>query len=155
MAIPVTFEQVTHNSPDGAQMGATAADLIAFYGATPSVQPASSSQGAVTATLLTTVAATAVTTVAATATAALATTAATTSNANGYSTNTQADNIPLRINQLVVDANVFDTLLNKLIVDVGAYDGKINQAVVDIGALTVLVNQLRSELVTTGLIAGA
>ena len=133
MTIPTSFEQVTANSSDGAQMGKSSSEKNAFYGATPVVQPSGSSQAAVVASLLTTVAATALSTV--------AVTAATTANANGYSTNTQADAIPVRINQLVVDANVFDA--------------KINQAVVDIGALTTLVNQLRAEVVTLGLIAGA
>jgi len=133
MTIATSFEQVTANSPDGAQMGQGTSEKVAFYGSTPVIQPSGSSQAAVTATLLTTVAATAVT--------AMATTAATTSSANGYSTNTQADAIPVKINQLIVDANVFDA--------------KINQAVADVGTLTTLVNQLRSELVTLGLIAGS
>jgi hypothetical protein len=32
------FEQVTYNSPDGAQIGASATEKIAFHGATPVVQ---------------------------------------------------------------------------------------------------------------------
>lgn len=35
---PLQYEQVTYNAPDGAQMGLTATDKIAFYGATPIVQ---------------------------------------------------------------------------------------------------------------------
>jgi len=35
---PLQYEQVTYNSPDGAQMGLTATDKIAFYGSTPIVQ---------------------------------------------------------------------------------------------------------------------
>lgn len=46
MAIPVSYEQVTYNSPDGAQMGQSATEKIAFYGATPLVQRASSVQAA-------------------------------------------------------------------------------------------------------------
>jgi len=38
------YEQVTYNSPDGAQMGATATDKIGFYGTTPIVQRSSSNQ---------------------------------------------------------------------------------------------------------------
>lgn len=34
------YEQVTYNSPNGAQMGASATELIAFYGSTPIVQRA-------------------------------------------------------------------------------------------------------------------
>lgn len=35
-----TYEQVTYNSPDGAQVGAAASDKVGFYGATPVVQRA-------------------------------------------------------------------------------------------------------------------
>ena len=111
MTIATSYEQVTNNSPDGAQVCSGTSEKVAFYGSTPVIQPSSASQGAVTATLVT----------------AMATTAATTSSANGYATNTQADAIPV----------------------------KINQAVVDIAAVTVLVNQLRAELVTLGIIAGS
>lgn len=34
-----TYEQVTYNSPDGAQVGNSAATPLAFFGATPAVQP--------------------------------------------------------------------------------------------------------------------
>ena len=44
MAQPTEFEQVTYNSPGGAQMGKSATELIGFYGATPIVQRASSVQ---------------------------------------------------------------------------------------------------------------
>ena len=50
MAIPAEVEQVTNNSPDGAQMGRSATEKNGFFGATPVVQPASGSQAAVTAT---------------------------------------------------------------------------------------------------------
>lgn len=39
MTQPTEFEQVTYNAPDGAQMGKTSTDAIAFYGNTPSVRP--------------------------------------------------------------------------------------------------------------------
>lgn len=38
------YEQVTYNSPDGAQMGASATEKIGFYGTTPIVQRSSSNQ---------------------------------------------------------------------------------------------------------------
>ena len=135
MTIATSYEQVTHNSPDGAQMGQGTGEKVAFYGSTPVVQPSSASQAAVTATLITTVAATAVSTLTTTAYTAVTTTAI------GFTTATQADAITTRVNQLVVD--------------VAVYDGKINQAVADIGTTTTLVNQLRSELVTLGLLAGS
>jgi hypothetical protein len=42
-----TYEQVTYNSPDGAQIGTTSTELIAFFGATPVAQPSGASQAAV------------------------------------------------------------------------------------------------------------
>lgn len=33
-----TYEQVTYNSPDGAVIGASASEKVAFYGAVPVVQ---------------------------------------------------------------------------------------------------------------------
>jgi hypothetical protein len=38
------YEQVTYNSPSGAQMGQSATEKIGFYGAVPIVQRASSAQ---------------------------------------------------------------------------------------------------------------
>ena len=43
-----TYEAVTYNSPDGAKVGKTSAELIGFWGVTPVVQPTSASQAAVT-----------------------------------------------------------------------------------------------------------
>jgi len=40
------YEQVTYNSPAGAQMGQSATEKIGFYGSTPVVQRASSVQAA-------------------------------------------------------------------------------------------------------------
>jgi hypothetical protein len=40
MAIPTSYEQVTYNSPDGAQVGASATEKIGFFGATPVAQQA-------------------------------------------------------------------------------------------------------------------
>ena len=38
-----TYEQVTYNSPDGAQIGKGAAEKVGFYGAVPVIQRAYSS----------------------------------------------------------------------------------------------------------------
>jgi hypothetical protein len=46
MTIATSYEQVTYNSPDGAQMGKSATEKIAFYGSTPLIQRASSVQAA-------------------------------------------------------------------------------------------------------------
>ena len=40
MTQPTEYEQVTYNSPDGAQMGDSATEKNGFFGATPIVQPA-------------------------------------------------------------------------------------------------------------------
>jgi hypothetical protein len=37
-----TYEHLTYNSPDGALIGASASEKVAFYGATPVVQRAAS-----------------------------------------------------------------------------------------------------------------
>lgn len=42
------YEQVTYNSADGAQMGASATEKVGFWGATPVVQRSGSSQAALT-----------------------------------------------------------------------------------------------------------
>ncbi len=41
-----TYEQLTYGSPDGAQLGKSATEKIAFYGTTPVVQRASAVQAA-------------------------------------------------------------------------------------------------------------
>lgn len=46
MTIKAEVENVTSNSPDGAVMGKSASELIAFYGATPVSQRSSSFQAA-------------------------------------------------------------------------------------------------------------
>jgi ribosome-interacting GTPase 1 len=72
------YEQVTYNGPAGAQIGQSATEKVAFYGAAPVAQYA----------LIT----------------AVATTAATsTTNAYGYTTATQADAIVTSLNA-VIDA---------------------------------------------------
>lgn len=38
MTIPTSYEQVTYNSPDGAQVGSSATEKVGFFGATPVVQ---------------------------------------------------------------------------------------------------------------------
>lgn len=43
-----TYEQITYNSPDGAQIGNSTTEKIAFYGSTPIVQPSGAGQAAIT-----------------------------------------------------------------------------------------------------------
>ena len=54
MAQPTEYEQVTYNAPDGAQMGRTTTDKIAFYGTTPIVQQTLSAASTYTVTSNTT-----------------------------------------------------------------------------------------------------
>jgi hypothetical protein len=46
MTIATSYEQVTYNSPDGAQIGNAATEKVGFYGATPVAQRASAFQAA-------------------------------------------------------------------------------------------------------------
>lgn len=50
MAQPQEFEQVTYNSPDGAQMGRTSSEPIGFYGSTPVSRLATSTNNVSTTT---------------------------------------------------------------------------------------------------------
>jgi len=75
----VNMSQVPNNQGDGTQVGASALDLVGFYGATPVVQPTSANEAAVT------------------------TTAATTTSPWGFSTSTQANAIVTLVNQLRAD----------------------------------------------------
>jgi hypothetical protein len=40
MTQPTEYEQVSYNSPDGAQFGKASTDLIALWGATPAIKTA-------------------------------------------------------------------------------------------------------------------
>jgi len=128
MVISTSIEQVTYNSPDGAQMGKSATELIAFYGATPVAQPSSASQAAVTQTSANTTA-----------------TAAYSAHASGAVAVTS---------NAATDLDTTAAALAALRDEVAAYELEISNLVVDVAALTTLANQLRSELVTLGLISG-
>jgi hypothetical protein len=39
MSIPTSYEQVTYNSPDGAQVGSASTEKVGFFGATPIARP--------------------------------------------------------------------------------------------------------------------
>ena len=51
-----TYEAVTYNSADGAKIGTTSAELIGFWGVSPTAQPTSASQAAVTTEVAQTIA---------------------------------------------------------------------------------------------------
>lgn len=44
MAIATSYEQVTYNSPDGAQIGKSTSEKVAFFGTTPISQRAGAAQ---------------------------------------------------------------------------------------------------------------
>ncbi len=47
------YEQVTYNSPAGAQIGQSASEKVAFFGITPATQPTNSAQAALSLTTAT------------------------------------------------------------------------------------------------------
>ena len=138
MAIPVTFEQVTHNSVDGAQMGNATVSLNGFYGATPVVQPASASQAVVAATIETL-----------TESSGQGTPNTTIVDVTGGVTDQTGSGLDAT-GKSEIDA--LFVLVDDNFADLADQQSKTR---VDLAAITVLVNQLRSELVTLGLIAGA
>ena len=50
MAIPTSYEQVTYNSPDGAQIGKDENEKIGFFGKTPIARPTVTWRNTTTAT---------------------------------------------------------------------------------------------------------
>ena len=125
MTIATSFEQVTFNSPDGAQVGKGTAEKIAFYGSTPVIQPTSGSQAAVSAT----------------AAAASVTQVAVTDSLNGATFTGTA---------LLTSAT---PTVDELEAIAGMLGLAVNAAGTDIAALVVTVNLLRDELVALGVIA--
>jgi hypothetical protein len=53
MTIATSYEQVTYNSPDGAQIGVSSSEKIGFFGTTPALRPAVTYNATITATWLT------------------------------------------------------------------------------------------------------
>ena len=120
MAIATNFEQVTTNSPDGAQMGQATGDKIGFYGSTPVIQPTSANQAVVTATQV-----------------------AVTDSLDGATFTGTA-----------LSTSSTPTV-DELEAIAGMLGLAVNAAGTDIAALIVLTNQMRSELVTIGLMKGS
>ena len=123
MTIATSYEQVTNNSPDGAQMGKSSTEKNAFFGATPVIQPASGSQASVTATV-----------------------EALTENSNDSTPDTTIADCRSPISNSAGDsAKATDINALFVIVDSNFADLADQQAKakVDINALTTLSNQLR------------
>ena len=135
MTIATSFEQVTNNSPDGAQMGKGTAEKVAFYGSTPVVQPTSANQAAVTKTA-----------------------AALTENSNDTSADVTIADCRTPISDSsgnstkATDVNALFVIVDSNFADLAEM---MNKLTTDSAATNVLANQLRSELVTLGLIEGA
>jgi hypothetical protein len=53
MTIATSYEQVTYNSPDGAQIGVSASEKIGFFGTTPALRPAVTYNATITVTWVT------------------------------------------------------------------------------------------------------
>lgn len=54
MALATNYEQLSYNSPDGAQLGQSATEKIGFWGATPVAQRSSAAQTTIGTTTATT-----------------------------------------------------------------------------------------------------
>ena len=142
MAIPVTFEQVTHNSPDGAQVGKSSTDKISLWGATPAAQPSGSAQAVVAATAVATGAITQV---------------AVTDSLNGatFTGTALLTSATPTVDELEAIAGMLGLAVNAAGTDAAAHKVQIDKLVIDVAALIVLTNKLRADLVTLGGIAGA
>lgn len=74
MAVSATLSQLhelSTGNPNGTRLGQSAADLIAFYGATPAAQPAATAQSSWASTTITTAPTTTITSVGSTSLTAL------------------------------------------------------------------------------------
>ena len=135
MTIPTSFEQVTSNSPDGAQMGRSASEKNAFYGSTPVVQPTSGNQAAVSETA-----------------------AALTESSNDSTPDVTIADCRTPISNSAGDsAKATDINALFVIVDSNFADlaEMMNKLTTDSAATNVLTNQLRSDLVALTLIKGS
>ena len=170
MAIPVTFEQVTHNSPDGAQMGNGISEKIAFFGSTPVIQPTNANQAVAVATgataALTASATESQNSSSLTVTNALNTLTDPSGNgldATGVSEidtlfaqiKTDLDANKVVVDRLVVESTDYKVAIDQNVVDVAAQKVQFDKVITDVALLITLSNQLRSELVTLGLIKGS
>ena len=134
MAIATSFEQVTNNSPDGAQMGQATGDKIGFYGSTPVIQPTSANQAVVTATQV-----------------------AVTDSLDGatFTGTALATSGTPTVDELEAIAGMLGLAVNAAGTDIAAQKVELDKLITDVATTITLSNQLRSELVTLGLIKGS
>lgn len=139
MTIPTSFEQVTNNSPDGAQMGKSATEKNAFYGATPIIQPTSANQATAALTIETltesSTQGTPNTTIVAVGAAVTLVDVSGAGNA--------AESAAINTRMILIDDNFADLADQQ------------SKTRVDLASQKVLLDQMRSELVTLGLIKGS
>ena len=161
MTIPTSFEQVTANSVDGAQVGKSSTEKIALWGATPAVQPSGSAQAVVAATAAATGAATIETLTENSTQGTPNTTIVAVGAAVTALDVTGAGDCPTEAatnaRMVLIDDNFADLAdqQSKARVDLAAHKVEIDKLVTDVAALIVLSNKLRADLVTLGGIAGA
>ena len=153
----MAVEQITSNSPDGATMGQDATEKISFYGSSPVAQPASADQAAVAETASNPTAPAAMTS----AQLAFTWTANDPGVTNGEATIDDGVTVG-DDNDAGAALSAIEDQYNKLQADVVAlraevitYETAISALVADSIVTNVLVNQLRSELVSLGIIKGA
>ena len=141
MTIATSFEQVTNNSPDGAQMGRSSSEKNAFFGATPVVQPTSGSQASVSAT----------------AAAASVTQVAVTDSLNGatFTGTALLTSATPTVDELEAIAGMLGLAVNAAGTDIAAQKVELDKLITDVANTQTLSNQLRSELVTLGIIKGS
>ena len=159
MTIPPSFEQVTNNSPDGAQMGRSATEKNAFYGNTPVTQPTSANQAAVSATA----AAASLTIETLTESSGQGTPNTTIVDVTGGVTDNTGSGLDAgaktEIDALFVlcDDNFADLAdqQSRTRVDLAAQKVELDKLITDVANTQTLCNQLRAEVVTLGLIKGS
>lgn len=170
MAIPTSFEQVTSNSVDGAQMGKGVLEKNAFFGSTPVIQPTSGDQAAVSATAAAAALTSAATETQASSSLTVTNALNTIASVNGSgATSTQEGEIDtlfaqiktdldankVVVDRLVVESTDYKVSIDANVVDVAAQKVELDKLITDVASLITLGNQVRSELVTLGLIKGS
>ena len=141
MAIPVSFEQVTHNGPDGAQIGQGTDEKVAAFGSTPIIQPASANQ-AVSA---------------ATAAPVAVTQAAVTDSLDGatFTGTALTTSATPTVDELETAFGVVGLQLNAAGTDIAAQKVELDKLIIDVAAIIVQTNQMRTDMIDLGWIKGA
>ncbi len=100
MTQPTEYEQLSYNSPTGAQAGKASTEAIGFFGATPTTRPTSANQAAATTTQT-----------------AVATTLTVSTTPYGFVGSTQANDLVTQVNAAKTDINAINVLLTQIRAD--------------------------------------